>query len=398
MRRLFALVCMAFFWSVGSAQDVAAQNLVITNARIIVGNGDVIERGSIVVQDGRVVSVSPGNASAQGAQTIDAGGMSAMPGFIDGHRHIMRGEAEQWLSEGGADNMREFLEAGFTTLMSGGGPVPGSVDLKRIIESGEVAGPRIISSGRADPSNFPTPEEARAQVRILADAGVEIIKVRIDPDFSEQIGILAAVTDEADKVGLDVMVHAVSPDSMIAAVDAGADKLVHTPHYNWLTDEQAQKVADAGIENLSVIGFGAPHFDIFNDDNVPTFRDGRSWPDSILGGQGRGREAGYDAVNARTLWDNGVTYGFGTDTGFLPRKGLEHELRSLSHMFSPQDLVRLMGPNTAAFVNMSDEIGTLEAGKLADIILLDGNPLEGYWNFLNVRLTIKEGEIVSDQR
>jgi imidazolonepropionase-like amidohydrolase len=93
-----------------------------------------------------------------------------------------------------------------------------------------------------------------------------------------------------------------------------------------------------------------------------------------------------------------VVYGYGTDTNYLPKAGLSHELRSLNLMFSPQDLVKLMGPNTAAFIHMSDQIGTLEPGKLADIVLVAGDPLDGYWNLLRTRLVIKGGEIVSDQR
>ena len=192
--------------------DVAAQDLVITNARIIVGNGTVIEQGSIVIRNGRIVSVAKDAAGAAGVRTIDARGMTAMPGFIDAHRHIIGGNPDQWLKEQATVRMQEFLEAGYTTLMSGGGPVPGIIQLKARIEKGELKGPRIITSGRADPDLFKTEDEARAGVRKLAQAGVEIIKARIEPAANPQeIAMLAVVTDEARKHNLDVMVHAVSP-------------------------------------------------------------------------------------------------------------------------------------------------------------------------------------------
>jgi imidazolonepropionase-like amidohydrolase len=385
-----------------AAGNVSAQDLIISNARIIVGNGDVIEQGFIVVRGGRIATVEEGAVEAgavdpQGGPTIDARGMTAMPGFIDAHRHVIRGDADQWFAEQAAARMQEFLEAGYTTLMSGGGPVPGIVRLKEQIESGELTGPRIITSGRADVGNLKTAEEARAQVQKLAQAGVEIIKARLDD--TQQATILAAVTDEAREHGLDVMVHATSPATMLAAVKAGARKLVHTPHNDWLTDADAGVVRDAGVEVLSTIGFGVPVFGVFNDENLPTFRDGKPWPTGINNYQGgRGREAGEKAVNGRTLWDNGVTYGFGTDSGYHPRAGLEHELRALNLMFSPQDIITLMGPNTAAFIEKSNDLGTLQQGKLADIVILDGNPLEGYWNLLNAQVVIKGGDIVVDKR
>ncbi len=67
-------------------------------------------------------------------------------------------------------------------------------------------------------------------------------------------------------------------------------------------------------------------------------------------------------------------------------------------MFSMQDIIKLMGPNTASYIEMSDQVGTLENGKLADIVVVDGNPLDGYWNMLNTKLVLKGGVIVSDQR
>jgi imidazolonepropionase-like amidohydrolase len=209
---------------------------------------------------------------------------------------------------------------------------------------------------------------------------------------------LRALVDEAKKAGVWVQIHAVSPQAMMAAVDAGVPKLVHTPHFGWLSFEDAKRVAAAGVKQLSTIGFGVPVFGVFADDNKPRFRDGKPWPESILDGDGRGQEAGYKAVNARTSWDAGVVYGYGTDTNYAPKAGLEHELKSLNLMFSMQDIIKLMGPNTASYIEMSGELGTLEAGKLADIVLVAGNPFDGYWNFLNTKLVIKGGAIVSDQR
>jgi imidazolonepropionase-like amidohydrolase len=399
MNRLVSVISVALSVLVGFSPDLAAQNLVISNARIITGTGSVIERGSIVVRDGRIVSVAAGGAAVAGATTIDARGMSALPGFIDAHRHVINGNDDRWFKEQSVDRMREFLESGYTTLMSGGGPFPGILELKRRVESSELKGPRIITSGRVDPDNFKTEDLARAQVRKYAQAGIEIIKSRIDPEPSDgQKAILKIVIDEANKNRLDVMVHAVSVPAMLFALEAGATKLVHTPHGGWLSLEDARKVAAAQVETLSTIGFGVPVFGVFNKDNVPTFRDGSPWPDGILEGKGRGREAGEKAVNGRTLWDAGVTYGFGTDTNYHPREGLKHELRALSLMFSTQDIIKLMGPNTAAFIEKSKDLGTLEAGKLADIVLVDGDPLDLIYNLLNVKVVVKGGTVVVDKR
>ena len=390
MKRFLPVLIFCCNW-----MPAAAQDLVITNARILDGTGTDIDRGTIVVRGGRIVSVTAGPASAEGLPVIDANGMTLLPGFIDAHRHIINGDSDQWFQEQSVARMQEFLEAGYTTLMSGGGPVPGIVQLQQKIVDGELAGPRIITSGRVDPGNFKTEELARAEVGKMAAAGVEIIKARIDESDGNR-ELLAAIVDEAKKYNLQVMVHAVTVPAMRSAITAGAGKLVHTTNNSWLTNEEAQMVRDAGIENLTTVGFAVPTFGVFNDDNIPTFRDGSPWPEGIL--DTGSNAAGEKVVNARTLWDNGVTLGFGTDTGYLPLDGLAHELRALNLMFSPQDIIKLMGPNTAAFIDMSAEIGTLEAGKIADMVLVDGDPLKLIFNLLNVAVVIQGGTVVVDHR
>jgi imidazolonepropionase-like amidohydrolase len=92
-RIFFALLVVA---TVCLQATVRAQDLVIANARIIVGNGSVIESGTVVVRNGRIVSVGMPTPAPAGARQIDARGMTLMPGFIDGHRHIISGNSEQW--------------------------------------------------------------------------------------------------------------------------------------------------------------------------------------------------------------------------------------------------------------------------------------------------------------
>jgi imidazolonepropionase-like amidohydrolase len=373
---------------------LAAQDLTITNPRIVVGNGSVIDRGSIVVRGGKIASVGAGAPAAAAGQTVDAHGMTAMAGLIDAHRHINTGPNEK-------QQMQALLEAGYTTILSGGGPAEGNVTLRDHIEQGVINGPRIIPSGSLRLANV-TVESAREEVRKMAALGIkftgEIALTPVPGPSAEEIEKLKAIVDEAKKVGVLVQVHAVSSPAMMAAVDAGVRLLVHLPNKDWVSPENAKKLADSGTKILTTIGFGAPVFGVFANDNNPRFRDGKPWPSGIVDGVRTGEEAGYMIVNARTVWDAGAIEGYCTDTTYDPLAGLEHELKSLNVVFSMQDIVKLMGPNTASYIQMADQLGTLEAGKLGDIILLDGNPLEGYWNWLKTKVVLKAGKIVVDKR
>jgi imidazolonepropionase-like amidohydrolase len=94
MSRLTAVITILSSLLCGG--ELRAQNLVIANARILTGTGAVIEQGSIVVRDGRIVSVAAGGSGVPGTQVIDARGMTALPGFIDAHRHIINGDDDRW--------------------------------------------------------------------------------------------------------------------------------------------------------------------------------------------------------------------------------------------------------------------------------------------------------------
>jgi cytosine/adenosine deaminase-related metal-dependent hydrolase len=389
---------------VATAQDIA-----ITNARIIVGSGQVIDSGTIVVRGGKIVSVSPGTAPTQGLRTIDAKGMSAMPGFIDGHKHVNNFNAEQ---------IKSMLEAGYTTVLSGGGPADANVALRDRVDKGEFVGPRIIPSGQINLRQ--TPAEARAAVQALAAKGVKHTgEIGLTPEPGPpqaEIEVLKAIVDEAKKVGVQVNVHAVSSPAMVAAIDAGVTRLVHLPNKDFTTYEQAERVAQTGSVVAGLIAFGAPNIDTVSGppaavqwpkDNTPKFRDGKPWPEAIAGanrdpkGRATGTEAGYTIVNARRIWDadpNHQTISYSTDQNGADVVVLEHELKSYSIVFSMVDIHRIIGPNAARYVGMADQIGTIEPGKLADIILIDGNPMQNIYEMLKTKVVLKEGKVVVDKR
>jgi imidazolonepropionase-like amidohydrolase len=297
--------------------------------------------------------------------------------------------------------MQRLLEAGYTTVLSGGGPAEGNITLRDHIEQGLINGPRIIPSGSLRLANH-TPESAREEIRKMAAMGVkftgEIALTPVPGPSAAELATLRAVLDEAKKVGVLVQVHAVSSPAMMAAVDLGIPLLVHLPNKDWVSKADADRLAAAGTKILMTIGFGAPVFGVFADDNEPRFRDGKPWPTGIVDGVGIGEEAGYMIVNARTVFDAGAVLGYCTDTQYDALAGLEHELKSMNVVFSMQDMVRIMGPNTASYLEMEDQLGTLETGKLADVVLLDGDPLEGYWNWLKAKVVVKQGKVVVDAR
>jgi imidazolonepropionase-like amidohydrolase len=397
------------------ALPAAAQDLVISNARILDGTGNAIARGTVVVRDGRIAAVGANAAGAPAnAVRIDAGGRTVMPGFIDAHRHIIQGDPARWLAEQSAANMREFLEAGFTTVLSAIDAPEQILELRRRTESGETLGPRILSAAlvplsraalgggggdpaRTDPARLPNrpvgppapsipPEETLAAVRAAAARGHDAIKtlIIVTMDGPEK-ATLKLIADETERLGLLTITHAVSVIDTVAAVEAGTDILVHTPHIGQLDEATAKKIADANIPMVSTLGVFVPYF---NDSNMPLFRDRQQFPFETLSSAGQG------PVNARLLFQAGITYAYGTDTSWAPRDSLEHELRPLHLVFSHEDLIPIMTKNAAIAVGRGKDLGTLEAGKLADIVILGSDPLADEGALLDVDVVIKGGRVV----
>jgi enamidase len=396
-----------------------AQNLTITNARILDGTGKVIDRGTVVVRDGKIASVSSGTAQAgSGGRTINAGGKTVMPGFIDAHRHIVTGDAGQWLTQRAPQQFQEFLEAGFTTVLCAIDP-PQAIEARKRIEAGQMKGPRLYvgafvpvagptgpppngDPARTDPARGPLPtspapaiprDATIKAVENARQAGYDYLKVVLNTTQNgPEVDTLKLIVAEGKKRNMPTIVHAVSVRDTLAAVEARPDLLVHTPHIGNLGDDPAavKKIVDAKIPMTSTLAVFVPHFD---EKGTPLFRDRQPFPWNTLSSAGQG------PVNARLLWEAGlVSYGYGTDTQWPPKETLADELRALRLVFSPQDVVKIITKNAATATMHGSEFGTLEAGKLADIVIVDGDPMSDSTALLKVVTTIKGGQVVFEKK
>jgi imidazolonepropionase-like amidohydrolase len=400
------------------ASGAHAQNLTITNARILDGTGKVIDRGAVVVRDGKIVSVSATAPAAGTGRTIDARGKTVMPGLIDAHRHLVTGDPAQWLAQRAATQLQEFLDAGFTTVLAAIDPVQ-VIEARKRIEAGQMKGPRLFvgafiplagptgpppngDPARTDPARGPVPTTPAPAVprattiKAVEDAvqaGYDYLKAVLNTTQNgPEVETLKLIVSEGKKHNKPTIVHAVSVRDTLAALDAKPDLLVHTPHIGNLGDDPAavKKIVDAKIPMTSTLAVFVPHFDA---KGIALFRDALPFPWQTLSSAGQG------PVNARLLWDAGiVSYGYGTDTQWPPKETLSDELRALRLVFSPQDVVKIITKNAGIATMHGVEIGTLEPGKLADIVIIDGDPMRDSSALLNVVTTIKGGQVVFEKK
>lgn len=226
-------------------------------------------------------------------------------------------------------------------------------------------------------------------MRELTSAGVDAIKVVVDrtnvPEVSLGFDIVAEVIDEAHSLGMPVMLHAERLDAMVEGAMLGVDRLVHTPNDALISDGQGGRLLRAlGIPIATTVSFSSPQFAAAAA-GVPR-RDLQaisSRHETIL-------------ANIRHLWDQGVTVAFGTDSPPFVRPIVE--VQQLSTRLAPEEVISAMTRNAAKFLGLDEEIGTLQVGKVADMIVVDGDPARDLTALSRVGLVIQGGRIVVDQR
>ncbi len=395
-------------------------DLVVSNVRILNVDGTTIDGGSIVVRDGLLEAVGSGDSTPPALQLVDGDGLTALPGLIDTHRHLLamsgaKSEAElrSFIDTRLTRTLEDLLAAGFTTLMSPGDGLPEIREIKDRLASGDLRGPRLLIAGPVftAPEDHPAagpvcnlepfcrervaaevddPEKARARVRDVVEQGVDFIKVVIDPVeivpgvFIDD-AVFEAIADEAEGLGVPVVVHVSRVEDALRAIGMGADKLVHTPNEG--------SAEDMGLTDLL----------LREDVDVTTTA---AWTSKAvfeaLGDAEWSVEELHRQVlaNIRHFQDHGVVVAFGTDNPPPPFGPTEFmiEVQELATVLSPREVLHSMTLGAARYLEIDHLVGSLEAGKVADVVLVEGDPLQDVEALERVAVVVARGEVVFDDR
>lgn len=414
IRLLFALGAAGILSTFASAQSIA-----VTNIRIVDGNGGApVEHGTIVMEGRKILAVGPASniSIPPGARRIDGGGRTAMPSLADMHVHLTGGwDGISADMLGYHRYMNALLYAGVTTVLDTGNVESYVRQLRAETAAGRLLGPRIYCVGPlvdgADPF---WPELSRAVVsqdqvpglvRQLADEKVDLIKLYAGLSDLE----VAAISTEAKKYKLRTILDAHSHNGSIQLMHEGIAGWAHLPTQK-LSDE-AIATARANhvffISTLSV--FEAFSWRRFQDlsfldhpfivDTTPTFaltelrKLGHKEVDK------RSLAALLDAEsNVKRLMQAGILIAAGTDApypGDFQGEGIHRELELLVESgLTPLEVITIATKNAASIVNAEAEWGTLEPGKLANILIVDGKPDQDIRNTRNIARVLREGTIV----
>src|SRR5437762_5389180 len=373
-----------------------------TGLRLIDGTGGPpIDNAAIVVRDGRIVAAGKNVAIPSGARATSLAGKTVIPGLINAHGHVGDTEGLQGGRYSAANVMRDlrlYAVYGVTTVVSlGGDQAPAfaardsqrtaSLDRARIFAAGPVLAPK-------------SPDEARKLVAEDADMKVDIVKIRVDDNLGTTPKmppeVYRAVIDEAHKKRLRVAVHLFYLADAKAVLDAGADFIAHSIRDTDVDDAliSALKQRDVCVcptltrEVSTFVYESTPAF--FSDPFFLTHAD----PETVAALKEPARQeamhkspaaqrykAALDVAerNLKKLSDAGVTIAMGTDTGPPARfqgyfEQMELELMAKSGL-TPRQVLVASTRDAARCQKLDAELGTLEANKWADFVVLDADPL-----------------------
>ncbi|PYQ90954.1 MAG: amidohydrolase [Acidobacteria bacterium] len=375
------------------------QTIRIRAATVLDGTGKVLRNATIVVQGSKITAIE---TSGSGAATYDLGPLTVIPGMIDVHAHVgwhfdkdgryaaRRGDpAEEILYS--AENAYTTLLAGFTTIQSPG--QANDVQLRDAIARGIFPGPRILTSIRQITEDSGTPDEIREKVRQLKRDGADVVKIFASAsirDGGKQTmtdAQIEAVCGEAKAQGMRTMVHAHSPESIKASVNAGCDQIEHGV---FATDEVLKLMADKGV---------------YFDPNVGVVLQNYLRNKAKFLGIGNYNEEGFaymqkglalnEAMIKRAVATPNLKMVLGTDAvaGAHGRNADEIVERVKQGGQKPMDGIISATSMAARSMRLEKTIGTLASGYEADLVALDGDPLQDITAVRRVAFVMRGGKV-----
>ncbi len=389
-------------------------DVVLTNARVFTGTGDeVVPDGAVWVSGRHLRAVGPSDAVLRevpaDARRVDVGGKFVMPGMTESHAHLSYADngpteldktaVEQSMLVA-VGNARKMLGAGFTSAISFGGVHRIDVFLRNAIDRGEIPGPRLAASGRdvgGTASNADLhkewakphveglgmivngPWEVRKAVRLLRKNGAQIVKVFLDGEnLSEHAppGELTytdeevdACVDEAHRRNMRVVCHARSADAVKQAVRYGVDIVGHA---NYLDDEAIEMLREARHHTFVGPAIAWEMQFLARCTEIGFSRE-------TVRARGYDREVEETVKSVRRLRDAGVRVLIGGDYGLniTPHGTYAKDLEYFVDLFgySPFDALLAATRDGGAAADPSGMVGTLEEGKYADLVVVDGDPV-----------------------
>ncbi|MFC1795092.1 amidohydrolase family protein [Planctomycetota bacterium] len=403
------LVWIVAIFSIVVSSHGQEPTLVIENARVIVGDGTVKDVATVVIAGDRIQSLSTNNPQLKVAKRIDARGRTLMPGLIDTHIHFgltgqSRAAFRAQMEKSPPKYLKDFIQHGVTTVKSLGDSLDLVLELRTMVNEGNILGPRILLVG----PNFTAPgghpvatlgqdegaievddeNTARKEVRRLREKGVDAIKAVLEggggwgmPDKLPRLSanVLRAIVDEAHKHKLPVTVHTHRAQDVIDAVETGADGVEHGVSDVTLSDN---RVANLLLKR--------------NVNYTPTL-----WIMRLGSLASESESFEITKQNLKFLSDKGVRISLGTDTlCSMPRPGLNtiQEMEFMAEAgLTPEKVIRAATRNAAEHLGLLEDLGTIEPGKIADLIIIDGDPLKDISTLHQVQMVIKAGRIVHDE-
>jgi imidazolonepropionase-like amidohydrolase len=414
-----------------AAQTAVPRTTVLRAARMLdVKTGTVISNASVVVTGARIIAAGANVAAPAGATVIDLGGAMLLPGLIDSHTHLLQNYEGRFGSDDpnmvltvaalgttrrallGAAMGRQDLEAGITTVRDlGNSGLNGDVALRDAINSGWVVGPRIVASTRALAAAggqfgglapeaqqlianeyvvISGVEEARRAVRQAFYDGADVIKVIVNTGPRVvSVDELKVIVDEAHRVGKRVAAHATDDQATRIAADAGVNSIEHG--YS-LPDDVIKIMKEKSIFLVPTDYPAQFYVDALGAMVTPEQRAQRMAAAQPF--------VTRSADRLRRAMQAGVRIAYGSDEYYnapAQSRGQSSLLTLQAYQeagMSPIEVLRAATLNSADLLGLGDRIGAIEAGKFADIIAVDGDPLKDVKDLQHVSFVMKSGQVV----